>query len=349
MVSTSGSATAISTSDIHLIEDTGEQLLEADLGDPDHGPGSDGMDFVIATSNSSTIIDYEYTGGGGGDVTDPANYTRYTAIEQSDIETIIPGGIRTYGLEVADDLDQDGRGEIIFTRGSTRGGETSPSIFIAEFSPVSANVICPPPIFQNCTTSVSIEIDISASAEVLGSFTATLTWDPALLAFVSHSGVLAGFTGNVNTSNIALGTILFNGASATGVPGVFDILIVDFDVIGAVDSTGSVSASFSAMSAALTFANLLPALDVNNCGYSIEPGGLLGDVNGDGFVNSTDALIILSFDVGLPIPQAFLDLINAGFGDVNSDGFTDSTDALIVLSFDVGLPVPFPVGQQFCP
>ena len=77
--------------------------------------------------------------------------------------------------------------------------------------------------------------------------------------------------------------------------------------------------------------------------------GLLGDVNGDGFVNSTDALIILSFDVGLPIPQAFLDLINAGFGDVNSDGFTNSTDALIVLSFDVGLPVPFPVGQQFCP
>jgi hypothetical protein len=76
--------------------------------------------------------------------------------------------------------------------------------------------------------------------------------------------------------------------------------------------------------------------------------GILGDVNGDGLANSTDALIILSFDVGFSIPATFLNLINIGFGDVNSDGFTNSTDALIVLSFDVGLSVPFPVGQAAC-
>ena len=76
---------------------------------------------------------------------------------------------------------------------------------------------------------------------------------------------------------------------------------------------------------------------------------IFGDVNGDDLANSTDALISLSFDVNLPIPQAFEDLINAGFGDVNDDGFTNSTDALIILSFDVNLPVPFPVGEQFCP
>jgi len=76
--------------------------------------------------------------------------------------------------------------------------------------------------------------------------------------------------------------------------------------------------------------------------------GFRGDVNGDGLANSTDALIILSFDVGFSIPPAFLNLINIGFGDVNSDGFTNSTDALIILSFDVGLSVPFPVGQSAC-
>jgi len=76
--------------------------------------------------------------------------------------------------------------------------------------------------------------------------------------------------------------------------------------------------------------------------------GFLGDVNADDAVNSTDALIILSFDAGLPIPQPISDRINIGFGDVNDEGITNSTDALIILSYDVGIPVPFPVGDPVC-
>lgn len=76
--------------------------------------------------------------------------------------------------------------------------------------------------------------------------------------------------------------------------------------------------------------------------------GLLGDVNGDDAVNSTDALVILSFDAGIPLPQPFLDRINAGFGDVNEDGTTNSTDALILISWEVGLPVPYPIGTTVC-
>lgn len=76
--------------------------------------------------------------------------------------------------------------------------------------------------------------------------------------------------------------------------------------------------------------------------------GLLGDVNGDDTVNSTDALILLSFDAGIPVPQSFLDRINVGFGDANDDGNTNSTDALILISWEVGLPTPFPVGTTVC-
>jgi len=77
----------------------------------------------------------------------------------------------------------------------------------------------------------------------------------------------------------------------------------------------------------------------------------LGDVNGDNNCNSTDALIILSYDVGLPIPPAFLARILNCYGDVNSNGLTNSTDALIIMSFDVGIGVPFPVCSLFggCP
>jgi uncharacterized repeat protein (TIGR02543 family) len=72
---------------------------------------------------------------------------------------------------------------------------------------------------------------------------------------------------------------------------------------------------------------------------------LLGDVNGDHLVNSTDALIVLSCDAGLD---------TSGFcpmncGDVNADGLVNSTDALIILSYDAHLTVLYPVGEPGCP
>ena len=74
--------------------------------------------------------------------------------------------------------------------------------------------------------------------------------------------------------------------------------------------------------------------------------GILGDANGDGQVTSTDALIILSGDVGLNVTQ----FCPMNCGDVNGDGKVTSTDALIILSYDIDLDVPFPVGQAgACP
>ncbi len=70
-----------------------------------------------------------------------------------------------------------------------------------------------------------------------------------------------------------------------------------------------------------------------------------GDVNADAATNSTDALIILSGDVGIDVSQ----FCPMNCGDVNDDGWVNSTDALIILSYNVGLSVPFPVGQPGCP
>jgi hypothetical protein len=73
--------------------------------------------------------------------------------------------------------------------------------------------------------------------------------------------------------------------------------------------------------------------------------GILGDVNGDGAVNSTDALIVLSGDVGIAITA----YCPARCGDVNGDGNVNSTDALIILSYDVGMSVPYALGSAACP
>jgi hypothetical protein len=75
------------------------------------------------------------------------------------------------------------------------------------------------------------------------------------------------------------------------------------------------------------------------------PTTILGGVNDDDVVNSTDALIILSSDVGLDTSQ----YCPMNCGDVNGDGYVNSTDALIILSYDVGMTVPYPVGQPGCP
>ncbi|MDH4136051.1 MAG: hypothetical protein OEW09_04945, partial [Anaerolineae bacterium] len=64
---------------------------------------------------------------------------------------------------------------------------------------------------------VTINIDmtgVDASDDYLGSFTGSLDWDPDVLAYDSNSGILAGFTGVVNTTNVATGDIIFNGANA---------------------------------------------------------------------------------------------------------------------------------------
>jgi hypothetical protein len=74
-------------------------------------------------------------------------------------------------------------------------------------------------------------------------------------------------------------------------------------------------------------------------------GSALGSVNGDGSVDSTDALIILSANAGLNTSQ----FCPMNCGDANADGLVDSTDTLIILSYDAGMIVPFPIGQSGCP
>jgi hypothetical protein len=79
--------------------------------------------------------------------------------------------------------------------------------------------------------------------------------------------------------------------------------------------------------------------------YFTPESGILGDVNSDGAVNSTDALIVLSADADLNTSQ----FCPMNCGDVNADGLVNSTDALIILSYDVGVTVPLPVGTGACP
>lgn len=192
---------------------------------------------------------------------------------------------------------------------------------------------------------VAINVDMSEVEEpnnALGSFAASLTWNPAVLAYEGHSGPLAGFTGAVNTASVASGQIFFNGSNATGATGDTVTFEVTFRAIGA--GTSELDLEYSTMAAASSSADLLPLLTITD-GQVMVDSSWLGDIDGNGTVNSTDALLILSADAGID---------TSGFcpmncGDVNGDGLVNSSDALLVLSYDAGMSVPFPVGTGACP
>jgi hypothetical protein len=79
--------------------------------------------------------------------------------------------------------------------------------------------------------------------------------------------------------------------------------------------------------------------------FSVTGTSKLGDVNGDGKVNATDALIVLSGSAGLNV-VTYCPLL---CGDTNGDGRVNATDALIILSYSAGMSVPYEVGKPGCP
>ena len=64
----------------------------------------------------------------------------------------------------------------------------------------------------------------------------------------------------------------------------------------------------------------------------------LGDADGNGILNYSDALLILRASIGLEtLPQEILDIC-----DVSGDGIANYSDALLILRFSIGLITEFP-------
>ncbi len=122
------------------------------------------------------------------------------------------------------------------------------------------------------TITVDLNIDLSqtAPAQLLGSFSGTLGWNAAVLSFANHSGVKAGFTGVVGTTNTANGQLSFNGANVMGAGGKVNVLTITFNVAGSNGASTVLDLEFSAMTAALTFTNLMPILTVTDGAVAIN-------------------------------------------------------------------------------
>lgn len=70
----------------------------------------------------------------------------------------------------------------------------------------------------------------------------------------------------------------------------------------------------------------------NSIKYELMDKYIIGDVNADGHINSSDALLVLRSSVG----EITLTDLQKKTGDVNNDGKINSVDALIILEISVG-------------
>lgn len=197
--------------------------------------------------------------------------------------------------------------------------------------------------FPGAVVLVPVAIDMSGSGgEKLGSYTARLAWDPSRLRaclgydyYYSCVDSIRGGSFPVPQFNhdSAAGTLSFTAISPAGAPGLVTVARIPFILLDTL--AAPLNLTFSEMSAAGTFTNLLPLLSVASA-TMCPARGRWGDIDRDGNANSRDALITLSTVVGLPVDSTF----DTGLADVNADGSIRSVDALIILSYAVGIDIP---------
>jgi hypothetical protein len=162
--------------------------------------------------------------------------------------------------------------------GGTSTAATQLQVQVSGPPPVGGNVaaaVTPsdatPNIGGSIVATINIDMsDVTPAGTALGSFTGSLDWDPAVLQYVSNSGLLAGFTGAVNASQASSGHIVFNGAKATGATGNTVVLTLTFNAVGA--GTSPLNLGFSAMATADSFVDLLPLLSITD--GEVVPGGV---------------------------------------------------------------------------
>ena len=175
-----------------------------------------------------------------------------------------------------------------------------------------------------------IEVDLAARPDLLGSVALRLTWDAAVLSFVTgQDGAFGEMV--ANTDSLAAGILRIAGTNPGGTGGRFVLVRLMFRPV--VADTTTIGLAVSEFYAAGTFADLIGSVVASGRGYC-PARGRWGDLDGDGAANSRDALIALSAAVGLPIGG-----FDAGLGGVDADGATQARDALIILSYAVGLNV----------
>ncbi len=120
--------------------------------------------------------------------------------------------------------------------------------------------------------SVSINVDLSGTAELLGAVSATLTWNSAVFRYINHSGGEGDGLPKmvVNNQKTHDGKLNFASLDPHGSANVVNLLDVRFEVVGEPGSSPELQLEIKEMYAAKTFVDLSPYLDNTVTGVEDE-------------------------------------------------------------------------------
>jgi hypothetical protein len=109
------------------------------------------------------------------------------------------------------------------------------------------------------TVTVVVAVDLRAVAgQRLGSYNAQLDWNPAVMQYVRSDSVAGGFgLPTLNETQTSTGQLRFGSAQPSGASGTIGLVAVRF--VGAAAGSTPLALTLTDLSAAITFANLLPA------------------------------------------------------------------------------------------
>ena len=243
------------------------------------------VDFSdLSTSTCNGSLTYSWDFGDGG-----------ISTERNPVHTYTVAGTYTVSLTVDDGVNNDTETKTSYITVLSTG--------IVATAQSSDN---DPAVNEQFTVDIDIDMSgMQAPDNELGSFTAQLSWDPTVVSYVQDSNILAGFAGAVNSSDAANGNLTFNGISTAGVGGTFTVLTVTFDAIASAGSIDTLSLSFSDMTAAGTFTNLIPFLITNDASVLLV----------DPPVANFGATPLIDFE---PADISFTDSSTAGTGNIIS-------------------------------
>ena len=176
-----------------------------------------------------------------------------------------------------------------------------------------------------------IEIDMSQRTDTLQSFALTLRWNAAVLELVGGGPGTFGELESTDEDLISQGVIQLRGTNTRNIGGRFSVAVGRFRPL--VAATDTIRVSVEELIAKTSLDDLRPQVALTDRSYCPAL-GRWGDADGNGLINTRDALIALSAAVGLDVSQ-----FNAALADVDGDGSTQAVDALIILSRALGIDV----------
>jgi hypothetical protein len=156
---------------------------------------------------------------------------------------------------------------LILSLAAAKTGWAQIEMYSSADTATAASVPSNPTPRTNETISVTVNANVSALQAPnnrLAAYQATLNWNPAVIQFLNATPAPAPWdTPNLNTNETATGKLEWNDFVAGGVSGNFNLLIVNFRVVGTAGSSSVLDLSFVEMTTS-TFMSLLNVLKVTD-------------------------------------------------------------------------------------